>query len=240
MDLSCSQQPADPTGQRGDSPPGWVLGDAHHVSPRSRKGPGLGVLHPPAGGPRRPRRTEGGMSVGPSPLLEPARSRLPQQAGPGCGDGWTVCPVLPAPEQPALPAFPGGAWAVAPGSSPLTRAPAWTRARIPIIPLAVTGVLRVGAGQEHPQLGPLPPLGPGAWPLSAPDMGGSGVGSLLFLLNFPKWGWGLGPRALQESALGEPGPCRRGLRGGCTQRCPWEAPGLGTAVPRGHQEGRGP
>lgn len=111
--------------------------------------------------------------------LEPHEGHgSPSRRVPGCGDGWTVCPVLTAPEQPALPAFPGvpGLWLQEAHPSP---GAAWTGPPDPdLIPLAVTGVLRVGAGPGASQLGPLHPAGPGHG-LSALTWEAR-VGSLLF------------------------------------------------------------
>lgn len=105
----CRQQPADPAGQRGDSPSELGLRRCPPRESPTPQGPWPRGPAPPAGGPRRPRATEVGCLSAPLLSRDPQGSQLPQQAGPGCGDGLTVCPVLTGPERPALPAFPGGA-----------------------------------------------------------------------------------------------------------------------------------
>ena len=49
LPIPAGSSPQTPQASAGTAPRSWVLGDAHHVSPQPRKGPGLGVLHPQQG-----------------------------------------------------------------------------------------------------------------------------------------------------------------------------------------------
>lgn len=141
----CSQQPADPTGQRGDSPSELGPRRCPPCESPTQQGPWTGVLHPQQGalvdpgGLRRdvcrplssPGAREGHGS--------PSRQVLAAVMG-----GQSVLFSQPQSSQ-LCPHFLEVPWAVAPGKLTPHPAPAWTRARIPVIPLAVTGALRVGA-----------------------------------------------------------------------------------------------